>query len=291
MASDRSDRITLHEAANRLGVHYMTVYRYVRLGMLPAAKVGGSWRIDPDDLGRIRGHASPKASPALTDPNGAAVTSTRRHRAPWARRLRLRMLAGDVAGSWQVVEAAMASGFEPTDVYVEILGPALHEIGAGWQRGEIGIDQEHVASGVASSIVGHLGPRFRRRGRHRGTVLVAMPAGERHGLGAAMLSDILRGDGYSVLNLGPDTPSASLVAAMAGAVDLVAVVVSVVDSARLPAASRLIAAAHRQDPNAAVVAGGFAISDEQAARSLGADAWGADPRLLASLIGGPTVRP
>ena len=291
MASDRSDRITLHEAADRLGVHYMTVYSYVRLGMLPAAKVGGSWQIDPDDLGRIRGHAAPQASAALTDLDGAPAHSTRRHRAPWARRLRLRMLAGDVAGSWQVVEAAMASGFEPTDVYVDILGPALHEIGAGWQRGEVGIDQEHLASGVASSIVGRLGPRFRRRGRHRGTVLVAMPPGERHGLGAAMLSDILRGDGYAVLNLGPDTPSASLVAAMAETVDLVAVVVSVVDSARLSAASRLIAAAHKQDPDAAVVAGGFAIADERAARSLGADAWGADPRLLASLIGGRAVHP
>ncbi|MCU1344909.1 MAG: hypothetical protein JWL70_1175, partial [Acidimicrobiia bacterium] len=30
--------LTLHEAADALGVHYMTVYRYVRLGLLPARK-------------------------------------------------------------------------------------------------------------------------------------------------------------------------------------------------------------------------------------------------------------
>ena len=58
---------------------------------------------------------------------------------------------------------------------------------------------------------------------------MAMPAGERHGLGAAMLSDVLRGEGYAVLNLGPDTPAASLVAAMRDADDMVAVVVSVAD--------------------------------------------------------------
>ena len=31
--------ISLQEAADQLGVHYMTVYRYVRHGRLPARKV------------------------------------------------------------------------------------------------------------------------------------------------------------------------------------------------------------------------------------------------------------
>ena len=33
-------RVTLHEAAERLGVHYMTAYRYVRTGRLPAERDG-----------------------------------------------------------------------------------------------------------------------------------------------------------------------------------------------------------------------------------------------------------
>jgi len=268
MASESPVYLTLNEAADRLGVHYMTVYRYVRLGMLPATKVGGSWRIDPDDL------AMPRAPSEVTG----------RQPAPWSARLRQRMLAGDVEGSWQVVESAMASGVSPAGVYVDILGPALHEIGATWRLGGLGIEQEHLASGVATSIVGRLGPRFRRRGRHRAGVLVAMPVGERHGLGAAMLSDVLRGEGYAVLNLGPDTPSMSLVAAMRETDELVAVVVSIVDEARLPAGGRLIAAARRHDPSVVIVAGGFAVPDEAAARSLGADGWTADPRRLGGLI-------
>ncbi len=268
MASGPPGYLSLHEAAERLGVHYMTVYRYVRLGMLPATKVGGSWRIDPGDLAMLR----------------APSEVTGRHPAPWSSRIRLRMLAGDVEGSWQVVEAAMASGVSPADVYVDILGPALHEVGAAWRLGALGIEQEHLASGVASSIVGRLGPRFRRRGRHRGSILVAMPVGERHGLGAAMLADILRGEGYAVLNLGPDTPPASLVAAMRDADGLIAVVVSIVDKSRLPAGSRLIAAARKQGPRVVIVAGGFAVPGEDAARSLGADGWTADPRQLGHLI-------
>jgi excisionase family DNA binding protein len=39
--------ISLRDAAERLGVHYMTAYRDVRTGRLPASRNGVRWRIDP----------------------------------------------------------------------------------------------------------------------------------------------------------------------------------------------------------------------------------------------------
>jgi excisionase family DNA binding protein len=281
VTTDRSDQITLQQAADRLGVHYMTVYRYVRLGILPADKVGGHWLVDARDLDRFRATRAPAASSHPLP----------RQSAPWAGRLQRRMLVGDTAGSWQVLEAAMASGMAPADTYVEILGPALHAIGSAWRGGDLGIEQEHIASRVATSLIGRLGPRFQRRGRHRGTILVVMPPGDRHGLGAAMVSDILRGDGYAVLDLGPDTPAASLTAAMSACDDLMGVIVSVADAARLRDARRLIAAARRHDPRPVLVAGGFAVADAATARSLGADGWTADPRLLTDLIAELAARP
>jgi excisionase family DNA binding protein len=284
------DLLTLSEAADRLGVHYMTVYRRVRLGMLPAHKVGGSWRIDPADLAGQRTGVNPAGGPTSRTTTAATPASSPRRRAPWVERLQQRMLAGDSPGSWQVVEAAMASGVEPQDVYVELLGPALHRIGDAWRRGDIGIADEHLASSVATSIIGRMGPRFRRRGRHRGTVLVAMPVGERHGLGVTMLSDILAQEGFEALNLGPDTPPASLQAAMAERDDLVAVVISVVSTTRVAGAARLVAAARRTDPEVTVVVGGFAVPDQATAQRLGADGWVSDPRDLAQLIGELSAR-
>jgi methanogenic corrinoid protein MtbC1 len=194
------------------------------------------------------------------------------------------MLSGDVAGSWQVIEAAMASGLEPGEIYVRVLAPSLHAIGASWRSGDIPIDQEHLASSVAATVIGRLGPRFVHRGRKRGVVIVAMPPGERHGLGVAMLADILTDAGYEVLNLGPDTPTASFIAAMRDAGSLAAVVVSVVDIERRPAAGRLLAAARRERPSVPRLIGGNAVSDERLALDLGADGWVADPRGLGDLI-------
>ena len=86
-----------------------------------------------------------------------------------------------------------------------------------------------------------------------------------------MLAEILTGDGYGVLNLGPDTPPASLVAALRDAGRLADVVVSVVDIERRPAARRLLAAARRERLSVPLLIGGNAVENEQAALELGAD--------------------
>ena len=272
--SDASGRLSLHQAADVLGVHYMTIYRRVRLGILPARKVDGTWSIDPADLEQVT--TSPE--------RGRRRAGSHPRVSIWQKRLQARMLGGDVAGSWQVVEAAMASGFEPAEIYVRLLAPSLHAIGASWRSGGVSIDQEHLASGVATTLIGRLGPRFTHPGRKKGVVIVAMPPGERHGLGVAMLADILTDVGYGVLNLGPDTPAASLSAAMRDAGSLAAVVISVVDIERRPAARRLLAMAARERPSVPRLVGGNAIPDEHVALELGADGWIADPRGLGELI-------
>ena len=266
----------MQEAANELGVHYMTVYRYVRLGMLPARKVGASWRIDVADLERLD-----------TSPD----VPSRKRSAPWPDRLQARMLAGDEAGSWGVVEAAFASGMTPADFYCEVLTPALYNIGELWQKGKLGVEDEHLASAVAARVIGRLGPRFARRGRTKGTVVLAMPEGERHHLGLAMLADILRSNGYRALNLGADTPASALVAALGQVEDLSAVAIGVVNADRRAAATSLIKAVRRSFGGVPIVAGGAAVPDKEAALSLGADGGATDARAVGALISAIAASP
>ena len=277
MTDGTAGLVTLHEAAERLGVHYMTAYRRVRMGTLPARKVGGTWWIDPADL-------DPPVSAGFRPARGRRSAGEPDDASAWRGRLQGRMLSGDLAGSWQVVAAAMTAGREPRDIYVEVLAPTLHAVGDLWQSGAVGIEQEHLATSVAASLVGRLGARFARRGRKKGVVVVVMPPGERHGLGVAMLADILTQDGYEVRNLGPDTPAPSLVAAMRDADQLTAVVVSVVDARHRRAAEELLITAHRERPTLPLIAGGYAVPDERSAMELGAAGWASDPRELAGLI-------
>lgn len=257
-----SESLTLQEGADRLGVHYMTMYRYVRLGLIEATKTGGTWVVGSDAIEKFR-------SEPVRDPG--------KSQAPWAKRLEARLVAGDLNGSWAVVEAALNSGKEPTEIYLEVIGPALVSIGGRWEMGELGVHDEHIATAVANRIIGRLSGRFCRRGRNRGGVITTMAPGERHDLGVAMLADIIRGRGFEVLDLGADTPVDSLPAAMSRLEDLVAVCIGSVVTGNLERVTEMVCAARRcGGPRVAIVLGGRGIGSTRIARELGADAYAAD---------------
>lgn len=258
-----AEMLTLKAAAEELGVHYMTAYRYVRTGMLDAAKSGGTWRVARAALDRFR-------------VGGAAGPAPAGRPAPWADRLEARLLAGDAGGAWAVVEAAMTAGTEVEAVYVDLLSPALVSIGDRWERGEIDVADEHRASGLAMRIVGRLGHRFARRGRRRGVVIVGAPQGESHSLPVAILGDLMRLRGWTVADLGGDVPSVSLGYAARESPDAVAIGLSVTCSEGLGALRAACAAIRVAAPDLLVVAGGQAIVDGEHARSYGADSFAAD---------------
>ena len=268
--SGGSDMVGLGEAADRLGVHYMTVYRYLRTGRLPAVKVAGEWRVRAADVEQLR-------SP------GAAATG-RGSRRSWAMgRMLDRLVAGDEVGAWNVVESALASGAEPAEVHLELLAPALRTIGERWAAGSVSVGDEHRASVVARRVLSRLGPRFLRRGRKRGTVVLGAVAGERHEIPGAIVADQLRGAGFDVVDLGADTPATSFVTA-AERVAPVCVLVSVTGSGHQAAVAETVAAL-RSGARCPVLVGGAAVPDEQTAQRLGSDRWtGRDARHVVAVV-------
>lgn len=209
-ASSPTD-FTLTEVAETLGVHYMTVYKYVRTGRLAATKVGGGWRISIDALDEFRSAPAPRTTGERVD---------------WSARLGDRLIAGDEPGAWNVVEASMASGLTPSSVYLDVLAPALAAIGAGWAIGEVSIAEEHRATAVTNRLIGRLGPHFSRKGQTRGTIVIGAVAGDHHAVPIAMAADLLRGRGFAVMDLGADAPIETFVDAANTADRLLAVGIS-----------------------------------------------------------------
>jgi excisionase family DNA binding protein len=207
-----AEAITLNEAAEKLGVHYMTAYRYVRTGRLHAVKVGGEWQVSPGDLKEFSAAA---ASPV---PTGG---TRRANRVDYPQRIEDRLLVGDENGAWSVIESALNSGTEPRDIYLQVLAPALAHIGEEWAAGRVTVAEEHRASVVTQRIIGRLGPRFNRPGRKRGTIVIGAPQGDHHSVPSAMASDLLRGQGFEVIDLGANTPAQSFLDALAVVDDLI----------------------------------------------------------------------
>ena len=251
--------LTLPQVADKLGVHYMTAYRYVRTGRLPATRVKGAWQVDPADLAFVeRSRQGTRSSEA-------------KGRAPSWKRLEARLVASDEAGAWDVLEEALAAGMGPEDVLLELIAPALHSIGTLWEEGGLSVADEHRASAVAARLISRLGARFARRGHKRGTVVLAAPPGELHGLPVSIAANLLRWRGFEVVELGADTPPDALAETAAGEPGLLAVGIACTTSSSARAVRRSIAALRRVVPHVPVLLGGAAITDAAHARHLGAD--------------------
>jgi excisionase family DNA binding protein len=265
--------VSLDQAAKRLGVHYMTVYRYVRLGQLPAERRDGTWHVLVSDLDEFVGK---KKKPAKRGSRPAA---------DWTVRLEQRLLEGDEAGAAKLLDDALASGHDLFSLYLDVVSPSMVSIGERWAAGKLHIHEEHRASVIVGRLMARVSTRFAHRGPSRGTVVIGGPNGEHHGLSLTMVADLLRSKGWNVSDIGTNVPAESFATAVKGVDQLRAVCVGVTLRNSLPAAGDVIREVRKVLPDGvAVYLGGAGVDSDETAKQLGADVWARDPRSLIALL-------
>lgn len=273
--------VSLNEVSEILGVHYMTAYRYVREGRLPAIKEGRGWVVKSSDITAFR-----KGS-------GQAVVSTTGNRkvAPWCDRMLTLLISGDERGVLTLMESVLRSGNDLYFLYLDVLVPAMSAIGTKWKDGEIDVFVEHRASGIAARSAARIGLRFSKRGVRKGTVLLGSPEGEWHALGSQLLSDLIHFEGWKVDDLGANVPVESFVAAAMEVPDVVAVCIASTMKETLPAMSETITKIKKASNNSIpCFVGGAAVLDSEHAENLGADYWAGDLRTLMPMLKQHAIR-
>ena len=143
-------------------------------------------------------------------------------------------------------------------VAADLLFPSLRRLGDAWASGEVSVAGEHLASGAVQRRLGLAldGAGIPIGGGPR--IVVGLPPGARHELGALAFAVAARRAGLSVAYVGADLPVADWVSATAGAD---AAVVGVVTSRERRAAmdvARELLAAH---PDLVVAFGGAAAPE------------------------------
>jgi MerR family transcriptional regulator, light-induced transcriptional regulator len=107
---------------------------------------------------------------------------------------------------------------------LELLVPALRDIGDRWEAGSARVCHEHAASGIIRSVLGTLLANQPRNPGVRRLVLGTL-TGELHEFGALLAAVLAAGSGWRVTYLGPNLPADEFLAA-AAAVGAQAVAVS-----------------------------------------------------------------
>lgn len=170
----------------------------------------------------------------------------------------------DIAATGAALDEIFAQGsFEA--IVDDLLMPSLTALGEAWSDGRIDVAAEHAASAAVHRRLSALYEAAASLGDP--LVVVGLPPGSRHELGALAFAVALRRLGVGVLYLGPDVPVASWVHVMQQNRARVAVmpIVQVVD--RAPALE--VAQALRELESNPVLAVGGASADWAGAQEAG----------------------
>ena len=192
--------LDLDDVAAEVGVHYQTVYRWVRAGTLQADVIGGRYRVTRQDLAAF---VDARRTPTAPRQPGAA----RLLRAATA--MHTALSAGDELAARDLACALVAEHTSIAELVQQVLVPPLRQIGQDWHDGKVSIWVEHRASAITERILGEVAPR--PRGRRRGSVMVAAVSGDRHSLATTMAAVALRDNNWWVHHLGADMPPDELV--------------------------------------------------------------------------------
>ena len=275
---------TIKEAATRSGVTVPLLRAWERrYGVVAPTRTASGYRLyDEADLSRLRamrrlvddGWSASNAAAAVLD--GRASLDPRRppvdaepasgatdHMGAFvdaAARL-------DPVEIERVLDQMLAEGSFET-VADRYLMPVLVALGEAWASGRIDVAAEHLAS---QAMQRRLSAAFQAAGTNadadRG-VLVGLPPGARHELGAQAFAVAARRAGMSIFYLGPDLPVADWVAT-ARRTRARAAVIGAPTPADAESAARVMRSLGDDDPNLVIAIGGRSAAETVA----GLDGW------------------
>ena len=124
------------------------------------------------------------------------------------------LLLGDEVAAEVAVREAIDAKLTTAEIDDEIIAPALWLIGELWERREISVADEHLATEISLRVLALQREAHRvaaARARHR--VMLAAPSGELHVVSLKMIHNLLRHAAYDVLMLGANVPAEALAGA------------------------------------------------------------------------------
>jgi methanogenic corrinoid protein MtbC1 len=122
------------------------------------------------------------------------------------------LLHGDSKGCLQLVNSSIQTIDDLKKFYLNVVCPAMYRIGLLWERNDISVAEEHVASAIVGRVTAALYPQFADIDVYRGKVIVTAGPNEFHEVGSRMLADFLEMEGWDTTYLGANTPKEELIA-------------------------------------------------------------------------------
>ncbi|MED3964552.1 cobalamin B12-binding domain-containing protein [Niallia taxi] len=123
-----------------------------------------------------------------------------------AKEFALALLEGNIQKSMAIIQELDYQGYHTAFIYDELITPAMKYIGELWQRNEISVAEEHLATGICEVILSHYMLNIQQADTQEKKVLLFCLEGEHHTIGLKMCASTFQENGWEVKNLGPNLP-------------------------------------------------------------------------------------
>jgi 5-methyltetrahydrofolate--homocysteine methyltransferase len=188
-------------------------------------------------------------------------------------------------GVTELTEKALASGVDVSEIINNGLTASMAVVGEKFANEEYYIPDMLAAAEAVGAAMEILKPHLEKSGvKPKGKILMATVKGDLHDIGKNIVSILLRGSGYQVIDLGNNVEAKDILAAVQEekpdylglSALLISTMVNMEDVIKALEASGL-------RDKVKIIIGGAPVSEEYA-RSIGADGYGADGFHAVSMI-------
>lgn len=125
------------------------------------------------------------------------------------------LLSGDAEACWTIVKGELARGTSAEALYVDLIQAALYELGKRWERNQVSVSTERLATSVTERLLNRIFQQVPAAARNGRSVVVAVFAPDLHRVGARIVSDWLEQQGWDTRFIVAATPSGHLRDALA----------------------------------------------------------------------------
>lgn len=174
------------------------------------------------------------------------------------------------------IAAAAIEGGVPPDVLLQGCMQGMERVGKAFSEKKAAVTNLVISAAAMNAVLKHIKPHLQAgEVKRKGTFVIGTVSGDLHDIGKNLVSMIITGGGYEVIDLGVDVPISKFLAAIAEHPDCF-VGLSALLTITMPSLEKSVKAIKEAYPDTRVLVGGAPITAEFSAR-IGADFYSPNP--------------
>ncbi len=180
-------------------------------------------------------------------------------------------------GADELAKAALEQGISANDILQKGLVPGMEKVGVKFRENKIFVPQVLMSAKAMNAAMLHLKPYFQSgEVARKGKFVIGTVAGDLHDIGKNLVSMMIEGAGWEVIDLGVDVPTAKLVDIIREHPDCV-VGLSALLTTTMSNMADSVRQIKAEFPNQKIIVGGAPLTEEFR-KEIGADFYSPDPQ-------------